>query len=219
MSQIDQVTQSTSHALGVNKKVILLAGYPATGKSYLCQLILKRHPKALTINQDDLKEKMWDDFGFDTIEEKRALEQSAWCAYYKAIENAMQEGALIVSDYPFSQKQRPQLESLRQAYGYDILTLRLVGDIDKLYERSRARDLDSSRHLGHLVSRYHKGDTCQERSKASCFVDEATFKERCANRGYDQFQLGQLIEVDVTDFDKVNYDLILDQIDDFLKGR
>lgn len=200
-----------------SKKIILLAGYPATGKSYLNRLILDQHPECQTINQDDLKESLWDQHGFDTIEEKTALEQASWAIYYVKLEEAMKAGAVIISDYPFSDKQKPKLKALSQTYDYDVLTIRLVGDIETLYERSRDRDLDPSRHLGHLVSQYHQGDKCQDRSKASCFVTFETFRQRCLERGYDRFRLGQLIEVDVTDFEKVAYESLLKEIDAFIE--
>ena len=91
-----------------------------------------------------------------------------------------------------------------------------MGDLEVLFGRSKQRDLDTSRHLGHVVSRYHKGDVLLDRTKGDCFVDYDIFMDRCRNRGYGEFCLGKLIEVDVTDYSKIDYDKILGQLKKWL---
>lgn len=196
----------------MKKSLVLLAGYPATGKSYLCKLILERYPQIATVNQDTYKEQKWDAYGFENIEEKNRLEMLAWEEYYTVLETKMREGVSVISDYPFSWKQKGRLEELSQKYGYEVITVRLLGDIDRLYERSRMRDLNPDRHLGHMVSCYHKGDVMEDRSQADCLVTYPVFKDRCLHKGYDKFQLGYLIDVDATDFDKIDYDGIIAKI-------
>ena len=49
----------------MKKTLILLAGYPATGKSYLCSQICSKHPEFRILSQDELKEGLWDQYGFD----------------------------------------------------------------------------------------------------------------------------------------------------------
>ena len=39
----------------MKKTIVLLAGYPATGKSYLCNKILEKLPDFLIVSQDDMK--------------------------------------------------------------------------------------------------------------------------------------------------------------------
>ncbi|MDO4312111.1 MAG: AAA family ATPase [Eubacteriales bacterium] len=196
----------------MKKSLILLAGYPATGKSYMCSQILSKYPQIVTVNQDEYKERKWDEFGFDNMEEKTRLEMLAWDEYYAALDENMNAGKSIISDYPFSEKQRGRLKDLSQKYGYEVITIRLLGDIDTLYERSKKRDLNPSRHLGHMVSRYHKGDTMEDRSQADCLVTYDIFVDRCLHKGYDKFQLGHLIDVDATDFAKIDYDGIIAKV-------
>lgn len=196
----------------MQKNMILLAGYPATGKTYLCNRILEQHPEFEIVSQDETKEKFWEKYGFDNLEEKTELENQAWAVYYDTMEEKMKYGRWIISDYPFSGKQKGKLSDLSEKYDYQVITVRLLGDIDTLYERSRKRDLDPDRHLAHMVSRYHSGDVMEDRSKADCLVTYEIFRERCTTKGYDTFELGHLIEVDVTDFSKVNYDEILAEI-------
>ena len=58
----------------MKKTLILLAGYPATGKSFLCNKICSRYPEFRILSQDELKEALWDEYGFDNMEEKTARE-------------------------------------------------------------------------------------------------------------------------------------------------
>ena len=143
----------------MDKVLILLAGYPATGKSTFCKRLLERHPGIPVVAPDDIKEQVWDEFGYDDAEEKAALELRVWEIYYARIEGLMQTGVTVVSDYPFSEKQRPTLAGLVDRYGYRCVTVRFVGDLDAIYRRSLARDLSQSRHLGHLMNHYHKGSS------------------------------------------------------------
>lgn len=200
----------------MKKIMILLAGYPATGKTYLCNQILNKYPQFQVISQDELKEKLWEQYGFDTMEEKEELERQAWSQYYQNMEEMMQDTEWIISDYPFSEKQKDKLYNLSTEYQYHVITIRLTGDIDILYQRSLKRDLDPKRHLAHLVSKYHAGDTMEDRNKADGLVTYDIFKERCLTRGYDKFQLGDLIEVDATDYNKISYEKILQQIENFI---
>lgn len=196
----------------MKKSIILLAGYPATGKTYLCNKILERFGKFTVVSQDELKEGIFDEYGFDNMEEKVILENKSWNLYYQTIEKEMKKGSIIISDYPFSDKQKGKLQALVQKYEYQPITFRLIGDIETLYERSRKRDLDPSRHLSHLVSKYQKGDVLEDRTKADCLVTHDIFVDRCKNRGYDKFQLGYLIEIDVTDYNKINYNAVLNEL-------
>lgn len=199
----------------MRKCMILLAGYPATGKSSMCRLILEKYPQFRTVNQDELKEQKWDEYGFYNLEEKTRVENMAWEEYYAIIEDKMSRGESVISDYPFSDKQKGRLSALSEKYGYEVITLRSTGDIDLLYEVSRKRDLAQSRHLGHLVSCYHKGDVMEDRTQADSLVTYEIFRDRCLHKGYDKFQLGHLIEVDASDFSKINYAKILEEIGTF----
>lgn len=195
----------------MKKTLLLLAGYPGTGKSYLCEQILEKW-SACIVSQDEIKEALWDDVGFDDELGKEATTQQSRELYYQCIEKKMQEGINIISDYPFSDKQKPIFEKWAKQYGYQVLTIRLIADLDILFERQKQRDLSVKRHLGHMMTHYHKGDILEDRSKADLLLDYDEFINRCTVRGYGEFQLGKLIEVDVSDFSKVGYEDILKEV-------
>lgn len=201
----------------MKKTIVLLAGYPATGKSYLCNKILERLPEFLVVSQDEMKEELFDEYGFNNMEEKVEIEYKSWDLYYETMEKYLKNGESIISDYPFSDKQKGKISAFADKYGYQVVTFRLIGDLEVLYERSKARDLDPKRHLSHLVSCYHKGDVLKDRSKADCLVTYDIFMDRCKNRGYGTFQLGHLIELDVTDYSKIDYPAIIQELYDLVQ--
>lgn len=200
----------------MKKTIILLAGYPATGKSYLCNEILKIIPDFVIVSLDEKKEILWDRYGFTNQKEKADLERKALILYYQSLKEQMIEGSSIISDYPFSEKQKGTIQELSETYGYQVLTIRLIGDLEILYERSRSRDLNPDRHLGHMVSAYQKGDILEDRSKADQLVTHDIFMDRCQNRGYGSFQLGHLIELDVTHYEDIDYPAVIKEIYEFV---
>ena len=198
------------------KTIILLAGYPGTGKTYMCNKILSKFPYFRIVSQDQIKEETFDKQGYNNLEERDKI--IAWCRdeFYKSIEKNMDEQNNIISDYPFSEKQKNIIEDLSNKYNYKIITIRLIGDLEVLYERQLSRDLDESRHLSHIMSSYHKGDVLKNRKEADLLVSHDEFINRCKTRGYGEFQLGDLIEIDVTDYSKIDYESINNQIGDLI---
>jgi predicted kinase len=197
----------------MDKALILLAGLPGTGKTYLSNIINSKLGSFYNLSQDDLKEYYCDIYGYRNLEEKQKIEKIAWAKYYEIMEQQMQVGDNIMSDYPFSQKQKPHIQQLVDRYGYEVVTIRLIADLDILFERQKKRDLDPTRHLSHIVTSYKKGDHLANRSNADNLLIYEEFINRCTTRGYDTFELGKLYEVDVSDYTKVNYSRLLEDIE------
>lgn len=193
----------------MKKTIILLAGYPGTGKTYLANLILERFPEFQFLSPDEIKEKNWDHYGFDSLDEKESLIQLSWKEYYQSMEQAFQHGKSLISDYPFSNKQKGIIEKLAKQYSVQVITIRLIGNLDVLFERQKTRDLDNSRHLGHILTSFHKDATRIEHGQADNLLRYEEFIRRCKNRGYGEFSLGDLIELDVSDFAKVDYEKLI----------
>ena len=83
----------------MKKTLILLAGYPGTGKSYMANIIIKNFPELRLLSPDDIKEKFWDKYGFDTLEQKEELIVRAWNTYYDEMEQDFLHGKSLISDY------------------------------------------------------------------------------------------------------------------------
>lgn len=203
----------------MKKSLILLAGFPGTGKSYLANLIIEKFSSIKLLSPDSIKEKNWDLYGFNNLNEKEELIQRSWKEYYQEMEEEFRQGKSILSDYPFSEKQRDKLDQLTRKFNYQVITIRLIADLDVLFARQRKRDLDDTRHLGHILTSYHKNDSIISRENADNLLDYKEFIRRCTTRGYDKFSLGTLYKLDVTDFSKVNYDLLLLNLEKQLLGK
>lgn len=198
----------------MKKYLILLAGPPATGKSYLSRLICQALPETYTVSPDELKENLADNIGYNTLEEKVELEKVVWDYYYQALELYMKIGKqFILTEYPFSYKQKPILEKLSTKYKYDIITIRLVCDFETLWNRRIQRDLSEDRHLSYILSHYHYGDTLEDRTAADQLITKEEFAEIIEARDYNHFEMGKLYEVDVTDYSKVDYKPIIKELD------
>lgn len=197
----------------MKKYLILLAGPPATGKSYLSRLICQALPETYTVSPDELKENLADNIGYNSLQEKVELEKVVWDYYYQALELYMKIGKqFILTEYPFSYKQKPILEKLSTKYQYEIITIRLVCDFETLWNRRIQRDLSDDRHLSYILSHYHYGDRLKDRTAADQLITREEFAEIIQARDYNHFEMGKLYEVDVTDYSKVDYEPIIEEL-------
>lgn len=195
------------------KVLILLAGAPGTGKSYTGKIILDHFPELVNTPLDMFKEHVYDEIGFDNLDQKGQMDELARQRFYQALDLLMQRGVAILGDYPFSYKQKPHLEQLADQHGYKVITVRLEAPVDVLYQRQRNRDQEDPRHLGHLMNHYHRGDLMTPETKLDGMPSFATFSARMQDRGYAEFELGDLIQLDVSDYAKIDYPQLLKQIE------
>lgn len=183
-----------------------MAGPPATGKSYFVGKLKDTFPDLFSITPDEIKELYAESEGFDNLDEKRKQEEKVWKFYYQLLELYMKAGKrLVLSEYPFSDKQKSRLQQLAKTYDYNIITIRLVADFDILWERRRKRDRDSDRHLSYIMTHYHYGDELDNRELADNHISKEEFKQIIESRKYNEFELGDLFEVDVSDYNRVDY--------------
>ena len=198
--------------------LVLLAGAPGTGKTYTAAKIMQAVHGFVSLPLDLFKEHLYDELGFDNLREKQMLDAEARARYYRGIDILMAEGKMILGDYPFSRLQKESIEQLATKYHYHVITVRLEAAINVLYERQRHRDLTDPRHLGHLMNHYHRGDTLDNISEQPDGMPSfETFAMRVKDRGYQDFQIGQLIRVDVNDYTKIDYQKLLEKLKQALK--
>ena len=197
----------------VMKYLILIAGCPGTGKSYLCNNILQRYMDMMLLSPDDIKEMFWDKYGFKNISEKNRLIGLSWQYYYKKMAEIMDLKKNIISDYPFSDKQKYMLSLISKQHSYNIITIRLIADLGILFERQKQRDLDYGRHLGHILNKYIPGQVINSRKNADGLLSYDEFAERCLKREYAKFALGKLFEVNVNILSDNIYDELFAKLD------
>ena len=201
----------------MKQTLILLAGYPGTGKSYLAELLMKQFTGFEILSPDEIKEEFWDAYGFRNEQEKEELIQKSWVEYYHRMEWKFTRGISLLSDYPFSHKQHDQLQEVCDKHHVQIITIRMIADLDVLFERQKKRDLDASRHLGHIVKKYHKGICLKCQEEADNLLDYDEFIQRCTCRGYGTFALGTTLQLDVTDFATAPYGELMIRINELLE--
>lgn len=201
----------------MKQTLILLAGYPGTGKSYLAELLMKQFTGFEILSPDEIKEEFWDAYGFRNEQEKEELIQKSWVEYYHRMEWKFTRGISLLSDYPFSHKQHDQLQEVCDKHHVQIITIRMIADLDVLFERQKKRDLDTSRHLGHILKKYHKGICLKCHEEADNLLDHDEFIQRCTCRGYGTFALGTTLQLDVTDFATAPYDELMIRINELLE--
>ena len=201
----------------MKQTLILLAGYPGTGKSYLAELLMKQFTGFEILSPDEIKEEFWDAYGFRNEQEKEELIQKSWVEYYHRMEWKFTRGISLLSDYPFSHKQHDQLQEVCDKHHVQIITIRMIADLDVLFERQKKRDLDDSRHLGHIVKKYHKGICLKCHEEADNLLDYDEFIQRCTCRGYGTFALGTTLQLDVTDFATAPYGELMIRINELLE--
>lgn len=198
-----------------NKYFILLAGSPGTGKTYLMNKLRKRFPTMYTITLDEIKEYYAESIGFNNLKERAEQEKNkVYPFFYRALELYMEAGKkVIVSEYPFSDKQKEKLQFLAKKYEYEVITIRLIADFEILWARRYQRDREAARHLSYIMDHYHYGDQLEDRLLGTNHITKEVFKKIISTRQYDCFALGTLYEFDVTDFTKVDYTPLLDQLE------
>ena len=201
----------------MKQTLILLAGYPGTGKSYLAELLMKQFTGFEILSPDEIKEEFWDAYGFRNEQEKEELIQKSWVEYYHRMEWKFTRGISLLSDYPFSHKQHDQLQEVCDKHHVQIITIRMIADLDVLFERQKKRDLDASSHLGHILKEYHKGIQLTSHEEADNLLDYDEFIQRCTCRGYGTFALGTTLQLDVTDFSTAPYDELMIRINELLE--
>ena len=195
--------------------IIMFTGGPGTGKSGTAERFLKYldNPDIVTVSYDKIKEKNWDRFGFDSVEQKDRLNAWSLEEMYLVIQNLMYKDSTILTEYPFYQRHKGELKKLIDEYQYSAATVYLYADKRTVYERAMRRDALSGRHPGHLLNVYHKETFRPEMltSKDSIKPTFDEFFDAIRTKEYN-INLGTDIPLDVTDFSKINYCALFEKI-------
>ena len=177
------------------RHLVILTGYPGSGKSRMSEKILRAFPELRLLTYDTLKEAWFDREGFDGEAEKRILMDRCLEAFWQQLDEAMSSGADLMIEYPFCRKHVPALKRLTAAHGYQPITIVLTGDPAVMWARFARRDGNGWRHPGHLCSTYHLHG---ERVLARRLTLEE-YTEDCRKKDYF-INLGPTHVIDVTDF-------------------
>lgn len=194
--------------------IIIITGGPGTGKSYAAERIYKAFPQLELLSYDEIKEKEWDRFGFDNMEQKDRVNRFALEEFYLTLQNMMRHKKSILIEYPFHQQHRKQLAEFIDAYNYHAITLLLYGDWKTIYGRGLTRNKTDNRHPGHLTSSYHREtDMSPQNIIPDALLTYEEFRSDIDRKNYD-IRLGTTLSLDVTDFSKTDFEKVFRQIAD-----
>lgn len=189
--------------------VIILAGMPATGKSTVCKA-LADHFGYSVIEKDAIKERLFDTLGFTCYAQKRALDHAANAVVIYAVEEILKANGSVIVDNNFDDVSGGRFCQMLKKYKPECACVFLRGDLDVLHQRYTQRDNAHARHLGHVLQeRYppRPGDSLYY----TMTRDE--FYEKFMKRGMDSFVYpGSRLEIDTTDFRKVNLQEIVEHV-------
>lgn len=192
---------------------ILVTGIPAAGKSTMAEVISERL-KLPVISKDTIKERLFDNVGFQSRAEKVKLGIASMEIMYYAAGQLMKAGQPFILENNFEYSSEQGIISLLEKYQYSALTVTLTGDYKVIYQRFLKRENSPDRHRGHVVNDCYpeKKENKLKTLKAETISYE-NFVCGIEKRGFDAFCVdGRQIKVDTTDFLEINMEELFSQI-------
>lgn len=171
------------------KKLILVGGYCATGKSTFSRRLSERLGW-LCLNKDTLKETVADTLeGMIQREYNAPLSITATRLMVHAAERSMRAGQPLILESNFRPHEAAELGALADTRGYEVLTYVFTADLRTVYDRYLAREGTPERHWVHAS------------------VKGLDFEAFCLGHApFGTIILGQMVHVDAADFNAVDYD-------------
>jgi len=183
--------------------LLIVNGPPGSGKTTLGTRIAEMFDLPF-INKDGIKELLFDTLGWSDREWSKRLGAATYTILYHIIEAELRAGASCVVESNFHRALTSEkFAELRKKYDYDAFQILCYADGDILFERFKERSESGKRHPGH--------------------VDEMNYDEfeEILRRGrHDPIDIsGPLYEVDMTDFEAIDYDGLFAAIRAFMGQR
>lgn len=182
------------------KKLLLIMGDLATGKSTFANILAKRYDTSVFC-KDTIKEVLGDTIGFANREENLKLSKATMelMVFMFSEFTKLEKGLILESNFHTAELER--FYQIAAKNGYEVLTLVLRGDVEILHQRYLNRMNNEKRHPVHLsttldVFEHFKGYTEYSRTEEI---------------------LGNVIEICADDFSYQADAELLKTIDEFMK--
>ena len=131
------------------KKLLLVMGDLATGKSTFASILAKRYDTSVFC-KDTIKEVLGDTIGFANREENLKLSKATMgLMLFMFSEFTKLEKSLILESN-FHTAELERFHQIASENGYDVLTVVLRGDVEVLHKRYLNRMYNENRHPVHL---------------------------------------------------------------------
>ncbi len=182
-----------------NKKLLLVTGDIATGKSTFANILSQRYNTNVFF-KDSIKEVLGDTIGFSNREENKKLSNASMELMFFIFSEfvKLEKGLILESNFHRTELER--LHKIAQDNAYDVLTIALYGDVEVLHARYLNRMQNENRHSVHL----------------STTVDKFEDFKKCSDYLKNIEIPGEVIRVDATDFAYQSCEKTLSKIDMFM---
>jgi predicted kinase len=176
--------------------LIITTGKPAAGKSMLARWLSKELGIPF-VSKDNVREVLFDRLGWKDRNWAQTLGRASVDVMFYFAELQLQAGCSLILDNSFDPSlSAPRFQALKTKYDVEIIQIVCNSDPETLFNRFRERAKAGHRHPGH--------------------GDEAVLDELRAYLENEQSVVmdigGSIIQIDTTDFSKINYSVILDEL-------
>ena len=181
----------------MNKRVlIIVAGPPCTGKTTLAKKIAGKF-NLLLLYKDGIKEPLMDSLGAENREESRRIGIATYNVLYRLFESVMRTGnSFVIESNFYAEHDSDKLSSLIRKYGYTAVQIQCRTESKVLFERYMERASSGDRHPGHFDMQYEN-------------IESSLRDGRTEPLKID----GRLIDLDTTDFEKIDYQKLYEIIE------
>lgn len=177
--------------------IIIISGAPATGKSTLAEYLADQLRLPLLM-RDGIKDTLFATLGWSDRAWSQKLGGASWDLLFYLMEMQLKAQASFVAENCFQPRHhQSRFDAWQEVYPFEMVQIVCKADLNVCYDRFHARAISGERHPGH--------------------VDQLTGRDEfvAAHLARDYAPLasdGTVIEVDTTDFERVDYAAILAQI-------
>ncbi len=183
--------------------LIIVTGAPGTGKTTLAKSISEKYNLPLIV-KDEIKESLFDNIGWnipgwdpDSWQKKIGIGSIELMHHFSEILLSKSVGHIIESNF-VPQFANQKFTELQKKYEFNIFQIYVKCDPEILIERFKKRVSDPSRHPGHGEETY---------------FDE--LKNALATNRFCQLDVpGELVEIDTSFFENIDYEKLFDKIED-----
>lgn len=182
----------------MRQTLVLVTGPPAAGKTTLAAALGERLAIPVFC-RDRIQEVLWDAADPEAREPNRFGPASA-AVIFHVMEQLMRCGsALVVESYWHYDLANERLRALKEKYGYHTVMIRLFAPPEVLYDRLCARRQTEERH---------------EALNGGAHRTLEAFAARIEATGCARMDIGgTILDIDTTDFGKVDMDRVVREID------
>ncbi|RPJ23675.1 MAG: ATP-binding protein [Chloroflexi bacterium] len=180
----------------IHPVIIIVTGRPAAGKSTLAKW-LSRELKLPLVSKDGIREELFDRLGWKDRQWAQELGKASVDMMFYFARAELEVGHSIIMDNSFYPPvSNPRFQALKEQYQAESIQIVCDADRETLFKRFRSRAESGNRHPGHGDQ-----DVLEE-----LYVHLADNSSQVLEIG------GSVIEVDTTDFAKMDYQKILKQV-------